>query len=395
MNRFFHCFSVLLAALWMVLLPVSAQNTRQQERKKARLEREIAVLDQQLKQNDRQKKNALSKMELLKRKIGARKELLSESEQDIRNLDGRIAVQRRQLASLQARLDTLTYYYERLVRSAYKNRDARVWYMYVLGSENIGQGLRRLSYLKGLSANMNAQAVKIKGLQEEVRRQGDSLEVLRGEARQLRSEHARELQSLQSDEAASKKNLEELNRNRTVYMASLKKKQQQVEALNREIDRIIRSATARKGEKGGKPAKPVDMKLSGEFSANKGKLPWPAEGSVVERFGQHFHPVYTRVKLPFNNGITLATAASAPVKAVFNGTVKQIVVMPGYNQCVLVQHGSYFTFYCKLGAVRVKAGDKVTTGQVLGTVDTIAGETRLHFQIWQERTPQNPELWLR
>ena len=43
----------------------------------------------------------------------------------------------------------------------------------------------------------------------------------------------------------------------------------------------------------------------------------------------------------------------------------------------------------------VKKGDKVKTGQALGTVDTIGGETQLHFQIWSGKTPQNPEIWLR
>ena len=44
----------------------------------------------------------------------------------------------------------------------------------------------------------------------------------------------------------------------------------------------------------------------------------------------------------------------------------------------------------------VKPGDKVKTSQVLGTVDTIAGETVFHFEIWDDRTiPQNPEIWLR
>jgi murein DD-endopeptidase MepM/ murein hydrolase activator NlpD len=119
------------------------------------------------------------------------------------------------------------------------------------------------------------------------------------------------------------------------------------------------------------------------------------EGSVIESYGQHYHPVYKNVKLPFNNGVTLAVSRGAQAKAVFDGTVSQVVVIPGYNQCVLVQHGSYFTFYCKLKSVSVKAGQQVKTGQVLGTVDTISGEDQFHFQLWKERTPQNPENWLR
>ena len=116
---------------------------------------------------------------------------------------------------------------------------------------------------------------------------------------------------------------------------------------------------------------------------------------MIESFGQHYHPVNKSVKLPFNNGVNIATANAAQVKAVFDGEVRQVIVMPGYNQCVLIQHGEYFTFYCKLGSVSVKAGDKVKTGQTIGKVDTIAGETELHFQLWKGRAPQDPELWLR
>ena len=121
----------------------------------------------------------------------------------------------------------------------------------------------------------------------------------------------------------------------------------------------------------------MDIKLAGEFAANKGKLPWPADGPVVETFGKHNHPVYTQLVMPANNGVNIGLSADAEVKAVFDGEVKRVIVMPGYGRCVLVQHGGYFTFYCKLGHVDVKSGDKVTTGQVLGRVDTIDGQTEL------------------
>lgn len=58
---------------------------------------------------------------------------------------------------------------------------------------------------------------------------------------------------------------------------------------------------------------------------------------MIESFGQHYHPVNKSVKLPFNNGVNIATANAAQVKAVFDGEVRQFIVMPGYNQCVLIQ----------------------------------------------------------
>ena len=99
--------------------------------------------------------------------------------------------------------------------------------------------------------------------------------------------------------------------------------------------------------------------MSAEFSKNKGKLPWPVNGSIVGKFGKQFHPVFKNLQLPANNGVDIAVAKGADVKAVFDGVVKQVFVMPGYNQCVLVQHGkNYFTFYCKLGSAKVKAGNR-------------------------------------
>jgi murein DD-endopeptidase MepM/ murein hydrolase activator NlpD len=45
--------------------------------------------------------------------------------------------------------------------------------------------------------------------------------------------------------------------------------------------------------------------------------------------------------------------------------------------------------------IAVKAGDKVKTGQLIGDIDTINGQTQLHFEVWKGKDPQNPETWLR
>ena len=70
--------------------------------------------------------------------------------------------------------------------------------------------------------------------------------------------------------------------------------------------------------------------------------------------------------------------------------------MPGYDQCVLVQHGEYFTFYCKLKRVYVKSGDKISTGDRIGEISLNEdGNAELHFQLWKGTDKQNPENWLR
>ena len=380
---------------------VSAQDTRRQESRKAQLEKEIAAINRQLQDNAKSSSRALTDLSLVRRKIAARQELITESDREIRALDDSMKVRQKEIDRLQARHDTLSLYYNRLVRGAYKNRDSRLWYMYILSSENIGQAVRRFGYLKGLSRNMSEQAKRIQEAAAALELEKERLAALRDEAQALRRQRQADVDALRGEEGESASLVARLEKDRKKYQNDLKKKNREVEALNREIAEIIRKATAKpktssKSSKSSKTTSTaIDETLSKNFASNKGRLPWPVEGTVIESYGQHYHPVFKNVKLPFNNGVTLAVSRGTQAKAVFDGTVAQVVVIPGYNQCVLVQHGAYFTFYCKLKSVTVKAGEKVKTGQVLGTVDTIGGDDQFHFELWQERAPQNPENWLR
>ena len=385
-----------LILMAMLLLPIHsfAQDTRVQESRKAALEREIALIDKQLKENSKKSYNALNSLTLVRKKVADRKELLAESDRELTRINAAVKSKKAEIDRIQNRLDTLSAYYSKLISSAYRNRDSRVWYMYILASDNVGQAFRRIGYMRNLSSNLNRQGDKIKAAREELQKETDSLMVMKSQAQSVRNRRAADLASLQSEEKEAAALVSNLQRNKTRYQQQLAAKKKQVDDLNREIERIIASAV-NGGKSGSKTSKPVDLKLDAEFAKNMGKLPWPATGPVVDHFGQHYHPVFTKVKLPFNNGINIALAKDTEIKSVFNGIVKQIVVMPGYGKCVLVQHGNYFSFYCRLGNVSVKAGDKVSTGDVIGRIDTIDDMTQLHFQIWQGTKPQNPELWLR
>ncbi len=378
-------FAAFALAAILLCTQAAGQNSSQ---KKAKLEREIAILDQQLKENASKVKSANTALKLTRKKISARKGLLAESDAQISTLDKRINEKSGKIDSLEARYALLSGNYDKLVRTAYKNRDSRIWYMYLLSSDGLTQGLRRYGYLKSMAASLNAQALEIKDTRARLEEEKAGLVKLREEASVLRNTRVVELKQLEKDENSSRQLVASLGKDKARYQKELAAKKRQVQALNAELNKMVKKS-------GGKPKTEVDAKLDKEFAANRGKLPWPADGPVVDSFGKHYHPVYKNVELPFNNGVNIALGKDSAVKAVFDGTVSNVVVIPGYNQCILVQHGGYFTFYCKLASVNVKAGDKVKTGQVLGRVDTIAGETQLHFELWEGKTPRNPELWLK
>ena len=394
MKRYMRTIYTLFLLL-LSLASADAQNIKAQEEKKAKLEREIAIIDRQLAENASKSSRMLSNLTLIRKKVSNRKALVAESDRQIRVYSDSMYLKQRQINRLQARIDTLTDHYSRLVLSAYKNRDSRLWYMYMLASENIGQAFRRFSYFKNLSSQMNEEAKEIRQAQESLVRQKEALAGMKKEAEKVKADRVKELDKLKKEEAEADKVVRQLKKNRKTYQNQLAAKKKEVLALNREIERLVAAAMKGGQTSSGKKSAPIDYKLAEEFSKNKAKLPWPVDGPVVGRFGRHFHPVYKNLELPPNNGIDIAVSKGADVEAVFKGTVKQVLVMPGYNQCVLIQHGNYFTFYCKLKTVNVKAGDKVKTGEVIGNVDTLNGDTQLHFEVWQGTKPQNPENWLR
>lgn len=390
-----------LFIICLLLLPAAllrAQDTREYEQRKARLEREIAIIDKQLAENESRSSSLLADLFLVRKNVANRKALVAESDRQIKKINDQIYITQRQINKMQARIDTLSSHYSKLVLSAYKNRDARIWYMYMFASKSLGQAFRRFGYFRNLSAQLNQEAKTIRAAKEELEEKKKELDVMKAQAQSVRKERAAELEKLTKEERKADGVIRQLKKDRKKYQNQLAAKRKEVNALNREIERLIAEAmgggkTAGSAKKK-KPA-PVDMKLDAQFSKNKGKLPWPADGPVVGRFGKHYHPVYKNLELPPNNGVDIALGRGTQISSVFDGVVKQVIVMPGYNQCVLIQHGNYFTFYCKLGNVTVRSGDKVKTGQSIGTVDTINGQTQLHFQVWQGNKPQNPEAWLR
>ncbi len=393
----------ILAALFLCAFPALSQNMKSLEKQRAQLEKDIALLNRKLDQNSKNSSQALSNLSLLRSKIQSREKLIAGCDQTLRMLGDSIRVTQREMDKLQARHDTLSLYYGRLVRGAYKNRDSRLWYMYILSSQSIGQGFKRASYLRDMSAEMSRQALRIRETSAQLAVKRERLEGLHKEADEMRRKVVGERARLQTEEADADRLVTQLNKDRKKFQQQLRDKNKQKEALNRKIADLIRKENekaAKKGRKGGSSGSKttstaVDTQLSNEFAANKGKLPWPVEGAIVERFGKHPHPVYQNVEMPQNNGVTLSVKPGTQAKAVFGGTVTQVVVLPGFNQCVLVSHGAYYTLYAKLKSIAVKVGDNIKTGQVVGTVDTIGGEDLFHFELWKGDTPQNPEGWLR
>ena len=114
-------------------------------------------------------------------------------------------------------------------------------------------------------------------------------------------------------------------------------------------------------------------------------------------FGRQKHPQLEHVETE-NSGIDIEALGSKNARAVFEGTVSATFRQPGYGTIVMIRHGNYLTIYANLDGINVKNGDKVKTGQTIGTILTDPDEENraiLHFELRKERTKLNPSLWVR
>ena len=382
---------LLLACVLLSTLSFGQDVSKQTERKR-QIEEEISFIDNQLKAITSKQKATTEQLSLIRRKVTSRQSIISDLDKKIALADEEMNAKQREIDRLRKELDTLQIYYEKLIYNTYKNRDTRVWFLYILSSENIGQGYRRFSFLKSLSGEVSLQAGKMRDKQQELAGEREKLALIKAEAQAARAERQTEYKKLVAEEQQSKEDMKRLAKSEKQYRAELAAKRREVERLSKEIQKMLKSTVAEQK----KDQTKVDTALSGEFAKNKGKLPWPVrQGVVTERFGVHNHPVYKNLKLPDNPGIGFTTAKGADVFCVFDGEVRKIIVMPGYNQCVLVQHGEYFTLYCKLSKVSVRSGQKVATGEKLGTLETDGNASSLHFQVWKGTDKLDPERWLR
>ncbi|WP_177189244.1 murein hydrolase activator EnvC family protein [Chitinophaga sp. YR573] len=144
-------------------------------------------------------------------------------------------------------------------------------------------------------------------------------------------------------------------------------------------------------------ATPEALALSESFESNRGKLPWPVtSGNIIGHFGRQQHAVMERITVE-NDGIIIGTNKGAAVRAIFQGEVRKVVIIPGGGALVIIRHGQYFTNYVRLQTVNVKTGDKVNTGQVIGTAGTneLENQGEVELQIYKGVAKQNPESWIR
>ncbi|MDR0795266.1 MAG: peptidoglycan DD-metalloendopeptidase family protein [Tannerella sp.] len=404
----FVCMLLYFLLFLCTTAPLISQNTRDLEsQRKAKME-EIELTTRLLNEIRSSARTSLNRLTLLSAQVESRKKVINLLNQEISAIDHDITAMQRELVIMEKDLKDFRERYAESVQKLYTRRTSQYKWLFVLSAHNFSQIVRRMRYIREYADWQKRRGFLIIKKQEELNRKQMDLEKSRSEKVALLSDREEEIKQLGKEEGNYRTEVRELNRRQREVQAELDRQRRQATELNRQIERIIagdqsradRDSGSRKAESsGGYRMTPQEQKLAGEFASNRGKLPFPLSGKykIVRPYGEYQHPQYKNVRLK-SNGIDIQTESGTEARAVFNGVVRGIFMVPGSNyHNIILRHGNYLTVYSKLSEVFVKNGESVSTSQRLGRIFTDTKNdhaTILTFEIRKEKDTLNPEVWL-
>lgn len=112
---------------------------------------------------------------------------------------------------------------------------------------------------------------------------------------------------------------------------------------------------------------------------------------LASGFGMRMHPVLKVPKL--HKGTDFSANTGTPIYATGDGKVKLAGRHGGYGNAVIINHGyGYETLYAHMSRIKIKNGQAVKRGDVIGYVGNTGLSTgpHLHYEIHKDGTPIDP-----
>lgn len=278
----------------------------------------------------------------------------------------------------------------------------------LLSGQNLNQISRDAYYLEQL-ARVRANTIEeaklsldnLRQVNEQAQQRKQELAELEREARKeaLRLERERQSSKVVLSEVSGKLNAQQQQ------IISLQNDQIRLQKLIEGLEQIAaqqKAAPVKKEEKTASNAssqstpsassRETANKTGKDFFSQKGRLAWPVQGVVSNRFGAPRADSGT-----FWRGLFIKAPQGSNITAVSGGVVAFAEWLRGFGNLLVLDHGNgYMTVYGNNDAVLKKMGEEVKAGEVVALVGNSGGqrETGLYFEIRYRGEPTNPSSWM-
>jgi septal ring factor EnvC (AmiA/AmiB activator) len=378
------------------------QNSNQLKKKEKEIQKKIENTKNLIKVTRNSEQLTLTELGIIQHQIAYREELMSHYSYQIRKLDAQVEQYKKDTALIGLKIKKLKEEYKKMLLHAFKNRNADYNYLYIISAKTFSEAFHRMDYIQHYADYRQNQIEQIKIKEKQKVVKIDSLQHKIEAKIQLTEKKDKEKSDFEKDRELQKQNYSKLKSEEIKYKNILskqtKKKKKIALAIRKAIEEEV--AAKMKATDNSYPLTPKGTALSKSFISNKGKLPWPVDkGIVTGKYGKHKHDVVSTAMVE-NNGVDISTNNNGKIKAVFNGKVTSVLIIPGAGKVIMISHGEFRTVYANLKEVYVKKGDQVKKGQELGVLLSLENGklSEAHFEIWKITSKgmhtENPASWL-
>ena len=296
-----------------------------------------------------------------------------------------LAEAERRLSNAQVSLDQRKALLARRLRGMYKHGRYRALAALVSAS-SFADVMNRYKFLHLVAKRDKEIIQSVKTYRREVEFTYAELETKKAEIDKIQKEKSTEKKNLASLKSKRQKAMASIKEEKDAHLAAITDLEESARRIQTLIERLEAERAAAAGEL---PDWATDI------AGAAGRLRWPVEGNVVTKFGANVHPRFGTST--YSNGIDISAAQGTPVRCVADGKVEFVDWLPGYDRCIIVNHGGgYYTLYAHSSDVLVAPDQQVKGGEVIARVgegSSLKGQV-LHFEIRRGKEALNPLEWL-
>jgi septal ring factor EnvC (AmiA/AmiB activator) len=405
------------------ILPQGKDKIKDKQTELSRIKAEISLLESQLRIKTTKEKQSNTALENYSKQNFLLNTLINKLREEEQLKQEDIEYTLHQIEYVEKEIKILQSNYSKYVVSVYKKgKDDELGVL--LNSESLQQALIRYKYLQKFSEKRAKDLSEFQKNKQDLLVLKNTYEKEKEEKVILAEQKENESKMLQKKLAERKKILVSIRRDKNELKKSISTKRSAESKIKNLIAKLIDIEERKKKEEHERLANLESEKLKNEsrtktissekkdvnkdavydinistsdlssFSALKGKLNWPVSGGhIVRHFGEDRNAKLNTVTL--NYGVDIKAASDLNIKTPADGVVSAIDWIPGYGGVIIITHkDGYRTVYSHFSDVFVKEGDKVKPGSVIAKIGESLEGYIVHFEIWNSRINQNPEIWL-
>ncbi|MFP3977343.1 MULTISPECIES: murein hydrolase activator EnvC family protein [Marinobacter] len=323
----------------------------------------------------------------LERQLAAAERTISRLTHERRSLGEQVKEQQQQLATLQSEERELTRTLERQreslkkqIRTAWMEGDAPAVKV-LLNEINPDNIARTMTYYEYLSRDTVRRLETFHKNLEELKVTQAAVQSTRAKLASAEEGVIKRQQALKASRLERQKTLAALDQDIRSHRSEkdeLESDRKRLEKLLSEVQQAIASIPS--------------PNESAPFQSLRNKLPWPAQGRVVSRFGEKYADGKLR-----RNGLIIQTREEAEIKAIHYGRVVFANWLRGFGLITIIDHGDgYMTLYGHSSSLFTSPGDWVAAGEAIAQAGRTGGTEApaLYFEVRHNGKPDNPGRWL-